>query len=141
MHCDYKDIIDKLGKPLWWDENAVPRYCEFAPDLVANIYAKQVALLEIACQHCGYRFNVAMSSRLLDQVKGWPSLAECVVNKRIYYGDPPNYGCCAPGPTMTSDSLEVLEFWTRDYITFERKPEFEISLEIREEPKEEQESQ
>lgn len=38
MHASYSDITDRLGEPQWWDENAVPRYCEFEPARVANIY-------------------------------------------------------------------------------------------------------
>jgi len=122
---DYKDITNRLGEPMWWDEAGVPRYFPFHPSYVNNIYATQVALLEIACQSCGTRFHVAMSTGPLD---AYP-LEEPVRRGFIHYGDPPNYGCCVSGPSMNCEDLRVLQFWTREFpVTWERHPELEIAL-------------
>jgi len=119
MHANYRDIIGKLGEPRWWDEHAVPRYCEFSPDRVANIYATEVALAEIACQSCGHRFRVAFSW----SQSAWinyqiPRLSEILCSYgELDYGDPPNLPCCPAGPTMMSDPVGVIEFWKRDGTT------------------------
>jgi hypothetical protein len=133
----YRDITDKLGSPLWWDENAVPRYCEFHPDHTANIYAREAVLLHIQCQSCGASFKVCMSqgaSRVNwvrtntdGPVVLYPTLAESV--KDLHYGDPPNYGCCPAGPTMNSVPREVLKFWRREHADWERVPELEVAIE------------
>lgn len=127
MHNPYDDIRSRLGKPLWFDENAVPRYCPFTPDEFADIYARQGCLMEIACQNCGQRFEVAMSSGSLDRY----DLVALVQAGAIYYGDPPNVNCCSSGPTMTSISLRMLEFWIRNRDThrWERKKRFEGKIE------------
>ena len=45
MFTEYSDILDKIPEPpQWWDEHRVPRYVEFAPHLVADIYADEAAL-------------------------------------------------------------------------------------------------
>jgi hypothetical protein len=139
MHHHYRDLTDKLGTPLWWDECGVPRYCEFGPHETNNIYADEVALLEIACQDCGQRFKVAMSSSLFERVNGGMpgpplrSLADLIQHGSIHYGDPPNNGCCPAGPTMNCEDLCVLEFWAKpenpkELATLERVPELEIEL-------------
>jgi len=115
MHCTYKDIRERLGEPLWWDEFAVPRYCEFRPSEAANIYAWECCLLEIACQNCGKRFLVCMSWSSWAEIMGKPTpmLAERIRSSVLGYGDPPNAGCCSAGPTMSSDVLRVVEYWAR----------------------------
>ena len=61
---DYIDITERIAEPpKWWDEHGVPRYAEFSPYLVANIYAEEVVLVEIACQACRSLFPVAFSSQ------------------------------------------------------------------------------
>lgn len=130
MNHDYKDITERIEeKPTWWDENAVPRYCEFSPDVTANIYCDEVVFLRIQCQACGRPFKVAMSVGTMDRARyalvrnqepgdgfktamQYASLATGVVSDELHYGDPPNY-CCNVGSTMNSIPLEVLEFWTR----------------------------
>ena len=128
MHNSYEDIIilgSELGKePIWWDENAVPRYCQFHPKEVANIYASEVCLLLIECQGCQFKFKVAMcfdkhhmimnfirlsflskglreeidkfskDSEAYDKVCNDYSLKNRIVDKTIHYGDPPNYDKC-----------------------------------------------
>lgn len=112
MNPSYADIREKLGEPKWWDEKAVPRYCDFHPDAV-NVYANEVALVRIACQACGRQFDVAMVSDSMLVAFGRRTLRQQITDRAIHYGDPPNAGCCPAGPTMNCDDLRVLEFWER----------------------------
>lgn len=116
MNHHYDDIRSRIAEaPKWWDEHAVPRYCEFTPDETADIYAHEVALVEIACQGCDQEgrttlFLVAFSWN------GWepgeiPVMLEQV--KQLHYGDPPNTGCCLGGATMSSIPRRVVEFWRK----------------------------
>lgn len=112
MRCEYTEILEAMGEPKWWDENAVPRYVDFHPNHTANIYATEVVLLEIACQNCGHPFLVAMSQSNMDRVfkRNW-ELPGCFPP---HYGDPPRLlgdECCPAGPTMNVDLIEVKERW------------------------------
>ncbi len=113
MFNDYSDITGRIAEPpLWWDEQGVPRYAEFAPWLVANIYAREVALVEIECFECPTRFQVALSTA---GVMGQPErldLAEIIESREIDYGDPPNYGNCRSGASTGCYNLRVLQFNT-----------------------------
>jgi hypothetical protein len=124
MNCNYKDIIDRIAEtPTWWDENSVPRYCEFSPKRVSNIYATEVALVLIHCQGCGQPFKVAVSSGLLDDKM---SVQEWVRDGYWQIGsDPPNIGCCEGGQAMCSSTKGVIEFWI-----FDREWARDTSLEI-----------
>lgn len=133
MNCSYRDIRSRIPEPAqWWDEHAVPRYVPFAPKETANIYARQCALVEIACQSCGGLFHVAFSQATPFNPwtgKAYPTLADSVRDGSIhYYGDPPNVGCCAGGPTMSSEPRRVLEFWFRQDWDWKRDPSLEIAL-------------
>lgn len=109
MKAYYGDILSRIKEtPLWFDEHGVPRYEPFRPDLVANIYAVEAALVRIHCQNCRYKFDVAFSSAERDK----ELLTDLVVRMALSYGDPPNVRCCPSGPTMTSDAKRVLQFWT-----------------------------
>lgn len=126
----YDDILRLTSEaPRWFDEYAVPRFCDFSPRAVANIYAKECCLCLIRCQQCHREFKVAFSWHLLD---GEPNLAKAIQTKQIHYGDPPNIGCCDAGPTMNSEPLHVLEYWLHerepDY-EWVRHPELEVSIE------------
>lgn len=62
MNNNYFDILGLTSQtPQWWDEAAVPRFCEFKPEHCANIYAKEVILLLIRCQQCQHEFKVCCS--------------------------------------------------------------------------------
>jgi hypothetical protein len=62
MHAHYDDIISRIGiPPVWFDDHAVPRYCEFAPEKSASIHIGEIALAEITCQECGHVFHIAFS--------------------------------------------------------------------------------
>jgi len=129
MHQYFGDIIEKLGEPLWFDDCGYPRYCKFDPDEVSNIYAKEVALLEIACQNCGHRFKVAIHHEGYNRKYERFSWMENENYKNLGYGDPPNIRCCGSGPSMTSDEIKVLEFWSQNMLDWIRHPEFEVNLE------------
>jgi len=117
MWAAYEDITSRLGEPLWWDERGVPRYDRFTRKLVADIYAHEIALVEIQCQSCLKRFDVAFSYGPMQQVTNpnLPSLSERVTDDTIHYGDAPRHhdadgqGCV--GNTMNCNELRVLEFW------------------------------
>lgn len=124
MKQEYDDITSRLGDPLWWDENGVPRYEPFSPRHNANIYADECALVEIACQACGHCFMVGLSSGPL----GSP-LHRRILDHAVHYGDPPNYGCCGSGPTMNSEPVKVVEYWRREHVgEWQRDGKFEVDL-------------
>jgi hypothetical protein len=129
----YEDIIERINEPpRWFDERAVPRYCDFSPDQIANIYARECALILVACQNCGRRFRKAVSHdpwealSVVTLVTGAPpadsaidrwraSFRRALERRQItYHGNPPNMRCCPAGPTMTADFIAVLEYWRRD---------------------------
>lgn len=126
MNHHYADIRSRIAEPpKWFDENAVPRYCEFSPDENAYIYADECALVLIGCQNCRATFKVAFSA---SQSRTWlrggmgdaesfrlakDEIARGIRDQTLHYGDPPNVGCCGAGPTMNCLDLKVLEYWRR----------------------------
>lgn len=135
MNHHYSDIRDKLGEPLWFDEHAVPRYCDFAPNQTANIYADECVLYLIRCQNCNREFRVCESTSRSDVMlarhmgNDASMLSERVAH--LHYGDPPNIQCCPSGPTMNSEPVRVLEFWSRvdsKFRDWSRRPELEIAI-------------
>lgn len=136
MHRYLEDILENIDKePQWFDENAVPRYCAFGPDQVADIYANEVAYVLIRCQGCQHPFKVAFSRSSMDDAiehargnKTPRTLEMRVKDKSIHYGDPPNIRCCPSGPTMNSDPIQVLEFWERKHMDWRRRPDLEGAL-------------
>lgn len=109
MKNNYKDITSRIAQsPIWFDENGVPRYEPFSPDQCVNIYAQECVLLRIACQECHQQFDVCMSCG--DYVPA--TLRGLIVSHEIDYGDPPNIGCCPAGPTMNSEVIRVLQYWS-----------------------------
>jgi hypothetical protein len=131
MNNYFQDIVEKLGEPKWFDDNGYPRYCDFAPDEISNIYAREVAFLLITCQNCNTPFKVAVSSNGFNWHGGPHSYRQIILDHAIGYGDPPNMHCCSAGPSMTSNPVRVLEFWER-YVdgVFEwvRNPIYEINV-------------
>lgn len=126
MNHDYSDIRSRISEPpLWWDESAVPRYAEFAPERLSNIYAREAALVLIACQACGTRFQVALSMAMREP----QALAMAIRDGSLHYGDPPNIGCCPAGPTMNCDDIMVLQYWHRPDFDWIRDSSLEISIE------------
>lgn len=113
MRAHYADILSRIAEsPKWFDEHGVPRWCEFAPGEVANIYAAEAALVLVTCQGCDAEFRVAMSWHR----RSWSdtrTLSERIRLREAEYMDPPNTGCCPAGPTMLSEPRRVIEFWHR----------------------------
>jgi hypothetical protein len=135
VHTEYEDIRNRIPEPpRWFDENAVPRYCDFHPSKMANIYAHEGALLRIECQGCGRPFLVAISElnaqHWMRARRGLPriTVAELIQNHEIHYGDPPNVECCRVGPTMNSIPKQVLEYWKRERLEWQRDPSLELKI-------------
>ena len=142
MKPNYSDIILRIGTmPLWFDENAVPRYCEFSPDRSASIYVGEIALAEITCQACGYRFLVAFS--VVNHDEG--SIADAIKTRTLHYGDPPAhewpgspYPECMAGDSENSEPRRILQYWrrynprhgtaAREYVEWERDVSFECDI-------------
>lgn len=123
MHHDYNDIKRMINiEPYWYDDNGVPRYEPFSPDMLPNIYAEACALMHIQCQACGMHFHTSMSAswREIDNIKDTPP-------RKWHYGDPPAHGCV--GDSMNCIDVEVLEAWLRggkeDAFNWVRTPEYE----------------
>lgn len=138
MKASYEDIKKRIVDPiLWYDENGVPRYAKFYPDLSSNIYAKEIILLEIACQHCHKKFLVEMTFSNFDRIfiKDKKSLSErldlfikeknCLMSP-VHYGDPLAHNCV--GDTENCIDLRVVEFWL-DELKYKRVTKYEIELE------------
>lgn len=66
MKARYDDLIARLGRPDWWDENGVPRYGPFEPAHCGNPYAFQAALIRACCCFCRRETDLAISSDRLD---------------------------------------------------------------------------
>lgn len=131
MLHDYNDIRSRIPEePKWWDESGVPRYVDFAPNHLANIYANEAALVLIACQACHTEFRVAFSNHSLGLVfhGADATLSESIRSGRLHYGDPPNVGCCPAGATMNCDDLRVLGYWRRKDFAWVRDSTLEIDL-------------
>lgn len=128
MKQSYHDITDKLGAPLWWDEAGCPRYLPFHPHQCNSIYTREAILLEIVCQACPCRFQVALAYHFFG-----PKLLTQLKDHQLHYGDPPRHECPAAGETMNSEPVQVLEFWERESHNgtgnWNRRPELEGKLE------------
>ena len=112
MHRCYRDILDRIADPpSWFDDYGVPRYSQFSPTQLSNIFANEAALAEVSCQSCGRRFRVALTGAFAD--RGF-SLGDEIRLHRVSYGDPPNVECCGPGLAMGSVMHEVLQYWFRN---------------------------
>lgn len=145
MLNDYADIRDRIPeKPKWFDENGVPRYCDFAPDQCADIYADEAVLALITCQGCQEVFRVAFTISSHDKIVAGMrmggkeehfaeamkmTLAQKIRDKTLHYGDPPNTRCCAAGPTMNSEPRLVLEYWHRERLDWVRDSDLEGNIE------------
>ena len=113
MLPSYDDITDRLGCPLWWDHQGVPRYVPFHPQ-EGGVQARATALLEIQCQFCPELFIVAMEHNTLEALTPphtpevgdeWDAVGS------FHYGDPPRHGCT--GDSANSVPRKCLEFWTK----------------------------
>ncbi len=91
MFTEYSDILDKIPEPpQWWDEHRVPGYVEFAPHRVADIYADEAALAEIACFGCLTIYKLACSSLDFEAYeRAGPPLAAAIRRGDLQLCDPP----------------------------------------------------
>lgn len=136
MHCDYKDITSVMGVPKWYDVKGFPRYCNFHPDEVSNIYADVVIYYLIGCQGCSQKFNVAENYCTYNiwTTKGFKDYMEAnKIGSKVpltphivpyfksipqkdwgflHYGDPPRHDCV--GDTMNCWDYQILQFWVKD---------------------------
>lgn len=119
MLPDYADIHAAAGhvRPDWYDENGVPRFAVFAPDML-GVYDSYALLVTVACQSCAARFPVGL---------GWPSWGTALnpdtrtfevrryalveLAQGFKYGDPPRHAC--GGDSMTSVAVRIEEAWER----------------------------
>lgn len=126
MHQHYKDILDRIDEPpAWFDDYGVPRFGDFSPQHLSNIYASEAALAEVSCQGCGRMFKVALTENFSSKSL---SLSDEIRFGRADYGDPPDIDCCPTGPTMNSVTHRILEYWFRDHevsMGWQRDPRFE----------------
>lgn len=129
MHQCYQDIIERAGPPEWFDECAVPRYGLFNPSRVANVYAREAALVRIYCRNCGTLFRAAFSGPNASPVPSVP-ITELIAAGQLCYGDPPNTRCCAKGMFTGSVAEKVLEYWRKENarVGWVRDRTFEINL-------------
>ena len=111
MLPNYEDILSRIAEPpRWFDEQGVPRYCEFAPHHIANIYANECALLAIECQSCGRPFIVALDAAMANHKainpKGreWRTLADIIRSHQIEYGTLPMWSAVVSGATQNEHS-------------------------------------
>ncbi len=125
MHASYHDITSRIPTPpLWFDEHAVPRYCEFTPSRSASIHIGEIALAEITCQACRRKFRVAFSDV---NIRG--SIADAIRSKTLHFGDPPRHDdpddpqSCEDGGSMNSEPLRVIEYWKRHDPKYTRQEE------------------
>jgi hypothetical protein len=124
VHQYYEDILSRIAEePVWFDEYGVPRYCEFAPTKVANIYSHETALAEVTCQVCKRSFYVAFSKY------NWPSgtIADAIRSRALHYGDPPNVRCCG-NMHMNSEPRRVVEYWRLDGREWRRDHSLEVDI-------------
>ena len=117
----FGDILERVGEPpSWWDENGVPRFGSFQPELVADYYASEAALLLISCQCCQKEFHVACSGTSTVNSAGKsrvpPMIRDLILAHELHYGDPPNARCCEAGPATNSAPRRVLEYWVKPYV-------------------------
>ena len=124
MHTYYGDILSRISEePVWFDEYAVPRYCEFAPDKLANVYAHETALAEVTCQVCKRLFRVAFSKA------NWKlgTIADAIRSRTLHFGDPPNV-CCCGNMHMNSEPRRVIEYWRLQDGNWTRDPALEVGI-------------
>lgn len=155
MYQPYMDIIERLGRPLWWDENGVPRHVPFAPHLCADIYADMAALLVISCQGCNERIEVSSTWSKMKVITEAIARKEAIDTRVRYddsgrstpismpapgdpspfgYGDAPWHGyngdmkCQCAGTTMTTSVAAIIEFWERHSGEWQRNRAYEMYI-------------
>lgn len=112
MKRAYDDILSLTDrKPSFFQKDGVPRWADFRPGESTGTSTCDCAIVEIACQLCDARFHVLMESTSIDRM----TIAEAIRGNTLRYLDPPNVGCCRSGPSMTSTTIRVIEYWERQH--------------------------
>jgi len=128
----YQDITSKLGEPQWYDEYKVPRYSEFTPNQIAEIYADEAALVLAQCEHCHKQFKIAFSSDLLESMSApYNALKNHILKNDMYCGSPPNDTCFDPAAFPYGlMPIKVPEYWCISPQTkqWERDSTYEVPL-------------
>jgi hypothetical protein len=118
MYPKYEDILSLAeragaGEPLWFDENGVPRYAAFHPDLL-GVYDSYAVLAEVTCASCRKVMPVGLGRPKL--VIG-PNATlvrhdlSSVVSLVEAWGDPPRHDRRCAGETMSVERVDVLQAW------------------------------
>ena len=136
MFNDYGDIRERIAEtPKWWDERGVPRYADFEPSRIADVYSQEAALIEVACAACKARLQVACSNIDADPLlKYGTPLADKIRRGELSYSEPPAHGNCEDGPSMSCQELRVLQYWYRGHRSgawgggWVRDPRLEVDL-------------
>ena len=132
MKSRYSDITSRIAdSPKWYDINGTPRYDIFHPKLSPNIYAKQVVLMEISCQHCQKRFFVEMNWGMPEQLDEYMKFGKHLERfeeriHHLHYGDPPNHHCT--GDSMNCEDLRIVEFWNNEDFKWKRLEQHEVTI-------------
>jgi len=53
MKGDYREILEVMGEPKWWNEHGAPRYVDFAPNEALTSMPVRWFLALVICQSCG----------------------------------------------------------------------------------------
>lgn len=126
MNRSYEDLMALTSvKPSFFQKDGVPRWGAFQPGTSTDVYAVEAVIMEISCQSCDGRFHVLMERRS----HGEPTtLAQRIADGSIHYGDPPNVGCCPGGPSMNSEPVRILEYWSRERMDWTRNSSLEVPM-------------
>lgn len=126
MNRSYEDLMSLTpARPSFFQKDGVPRWGTFQPGVSTDVYAVEAVVMEISCQSCDGRFHVLMERRS----HGDPTtLAQRIADGSIHYGDPPNVDCCLGGPSMNSEPVRILEYWSRERMDWTRDPSLEIHM-------------
>ncbi len=133
MKTSFEDIKNLTNKePVWYDKHGCPRFCEFSPKLVPNVYATCALLMKISCQRCGKIFKVSLNygagATPFESLKRYKDKRSKGRLFPVQYCDPPNHDC-PTGNVMSSNSKEILEFWMKENGNWVRHSEVELIVE------------
>lgn len=113
------------------DADAFLRVLRFAEDVGGrNIDEDSAELVKIKAELASHIVAAERDSKL--EMTKTP-LADEIRAGYLNYGDPPNADCCPAGPTMSSHSIRVLEYWHRPDHEWKRDPSLEIAFATTEE--------
>lgn len=119
MTPEYEDIKSRIAEPpTWYDDHGVPRYGKFCVRNAPNIYANEVALVEIGCQGCELTWLVSFTRSSMDDIRAKimgrepQTIAESIRAGSLHYGDPPSHvETDHAGSTMNCIDWRVIEYW------------------------------